>query len=120
MSLTAEQRTKLGPILTDVAGASEELVRTGLTAATTATTDRLTHAANEITRLGLGRLAASMRFAVEEVGRYLASSEEFSRQRLALFLHRTWTVAHGLQRAIHLGDEALLARLLAAPTAPQV
>lgn len=120
MTLSPPQRQQLGPVLDDLGAAVEDVVRTGLTAATAATVERLTHAANEVTRLGLGRLAASVRFATEEIGRYLKGSDEFSARRLTLFLNRSWVVARGLKRAIATHDEALLARLLGGAVAPVV
>lgn len=118
--MTPAQRAQLLPALDDLCAAVEDVVRTGLTAASGATRERLTHLADEATRRGLGRLAASLRFADDEIGRYLASSPAFNAQRLALFLNRAWIVAKGLRRAITRGDERMLARLLGAPSVAPV
>lgn len=118
--MTPAQREQLLPALDDLCAAVEDVVRTGLTAASAATRERLTHLADEATRRGLGRLAASLRFANDEIGRYLASSPAFNAQRLALFLNRAWIVAKGLRRAITRGDERMLAHLLGAPASAPV
>lgn len=116
--ITAADRQALLPVLDDLCRAVEEIVATGLTAASEATVARLDVAFREASRLKLGRLAASLRYASEEIGRYLRSSPEFSARRLTLFLNRGWIVAKGLRKAIAAGDEPTIARLTFAPAAP--
>lgn len=113
------EREALLPVLGDLSAACEELVSTGLSAATGATVAKLDAAFQEAARKKLGRLAASLRYTTDELGRHVARSEEFSASRLVLFLHRSWMIAEGLRRAIRTGDEATWQRLVGgAGTAP--
>lgn len=111
------EQAALLPVLDDLVAAVEDVVATGLTAASKSTLQRLDVAFKEASRLKLGRLAASVRYANDEIGRYVAHSDEFDARRLSLFLHRAWIVAHGLSAAIRRDDEAQVARLLWAPAA---
>ncbi|MEQ1501784.1 MAG: hypothetical protein ABMB14_06115 [Myxococcota bacterium] len=105
-------------VLDDLGAAVEDLVRTGLTTASKATLDRLEVSFREASRLKLGRLAASLRFVNEEIGRHLHQSPEFSAARLSLFLDRSWVLARGLAHAIRQRDTASIDRLTwsSAPT----
>ncbi|MCA9493449.1 MAG: hypothetical protein KC621_26140 [Myxococcales bacterium] len=116
--MTPAERQALLPLLADLSSACEELVSTGLSAASKATVARLDAAFREAGRHRIGRLAASLRYANEEIGRYVAHSPDFSARRLTLFVHRSWMVAQGLERAVRTGDEALWQRLWFTPTAP--
>lgn len=113
------ERAALLPVLGDLARSCEELVSTGLSAASSATVTRLEAAFQEAARRKLGRLAASLRYTTDELGRHVARSEDFSAQRLTLFLHRSWLLAHGLRRAITTGDEAAWQRLAGSGAAAQ-
>lgn len=108
---TRSDREALLPVLDDLASAVEDLVSSGLTSASRATLQRLDVSFREASRLKLGRLAASLRYVVEEVGRHVAHADEFSAWRLSLFLNRSWILARGLAHAIRTGDEAAFQRL---------
>lgn len=111
------------PTLEDPKGASalagelakvvEDLVRTGLTSATTATRTKLDAAFKEASKRKLMRLGASLRYVNEEVGRFLADDGTFASRRYAFFLHRSWLLAKGLVVAISRGDARLTGALAA-------
>jgi hypothetical protein len=119
----AEAAAKNAPALDDPKGAAalaaelakvvEDLVRTGLTSATSATRTKLDAAFKEASKRKLLRLGASLRYVNEEVGRFLADDGTFTARRYAFFLHRSWLLAKGLGVAITKGD-ARLTGLLAA------
>ncbi len=99
------------PVADGVVTATLELVSTGLTAASEATRKKLDLAMKEASRLKLVRLAAALRFASDEMGRYLEKSQAFSRRRYVFFTSRAWLLAGAIARAIREKDEALLSRL---------
>lgn len=103
---------KLLPVLDDLCRAVEDLVATGLVTASSATKQKLEVSFKEASRLKLGRLAASLRYVVEEIQRYLDNAPTFSRRRLALFLNRSWVLGRGLSQAIVEKNEAAMGRLL--------
>lgn len=107
-----EDRSSLMPLLDELARVVEGLVSSGLTAASAATRQKLDASGKEAARAKLGRLAASLRYVNDELGRFLEESSHFSARRLAFFLNRTWLISRGLKEAIDEGDRAALARLL--------
>ncbi len=111
-AIPAAEAKKLLPVLDDLAHAVEDLVAGGMVTASTATKERLEVSFKEASRLKLGRLAASLRYVVEEIGRFLTSASTFSGKRLALFLSRSWVLARGLHQALTEKNDALLGRLL--------
>jgi hypothetical protein len=108
------------PAIAELARAVEDLVTTGLTAASAATRQRIEASSTEAARLKLGRLAPALRYANEEVARFLAESPSFSAQRLAFFLVRAWILLRGIERATAAKDRKALGRLLwqGAPPVP--
>jgi hypothetical protein len=106
---------KMLPILEELENATEELLATGLTTASQATRTKLDVSFKEASRLKLLRLAASLRYANEELGRFLQEATNFSPRRLAFFLMRSWLLARGMSKAIRANDTATLARLLLSP-----
>lgn len=102
------------PVLDELAALIEGLVGSGLTTASRATLDKLGASFREASRLQLLRLATALRYVIDECGRFVADSEQFSARRLAFFANRSWLLARGLAEAIRRGDRAQLARLLLA------
>jgi len=117
----AAQVTPVAPALDDPKGATalaeelaksiEDLVRTGLTSATSATRTKLDAAFKEASKRKLLRLGASLRYVNEEVGRFLSDDGTFTARRYAFFLHRSWLLAKGLGVAIGRGDARLTGML---------
>jgi hypothetical protein len=118
--VTPQERQALLPLLDDLVAAVEDVVATGLTVVSKSTLDRLDSALKEASRLKLGRFAAALRFANEEIARYLAQSPDFDARRLSLFLNRAWILGVGLARALRAQDEAAIGRLLWLPPSPRV
>jgi hypothetical protein len=110
-----EPREALLPVLDDLASAVEDVVSSGLTSASKATIQRLDVSFREASRLRLGRLAASLRYVNEEIGRHLKHSDDFSAWRLSLFLNRSWVLARGLAHAVRTSDDAAFRRLTWSP-----
>src|SRR5262249_61433927 len=115
MNLAEADRKKLLPLLDELGGAVEDLLLSGLTTASEATRQMLNVAFQEASRLRLLRLGSTLRVANEELGRFTRNEPDFSRKRLAFFLHRTWLLSHGLAPALREEDETRLALLLPAP-----
>jgi hypothetical protein len=103
---------KLLPVLQALGKALEDLVQAGLVTASSATKEKIELCFKEASRLKLGRVAASLRYANEEIQRYLDGAPTFSAKRLALFLNRSWILARGLDRALREKNDVALARLL--------
>ena len=115
MSLVAADRQLLIRQLGELSRAVEELVLTGLTTASESTRQTLDVTIREASRLRLLRLAATLRAANEEIGRFVNQQADFSCKRLAFFLNRGWLLASGMLRALTLNDEVELARLQWSP-----
>jgi hypothetical protein len=109
-------REAMLPVLDDLASAVEDVVSSGLTSASAATLQRLDVSFREASRLKLGRLAASLRYVNEEIGRHVKHSDDFSAWRLSLFLNRSWVLARGMAHAVRTGDDAAYRRLTWSPT----
>jgi len=112
MSFAPADKLPLIRQLTDLSGAVEEMLLTGLTAASETTRQTLEVTFREASRLRLLRLASTLRGANEEIGRFVSRQGEFSGKRLSFFLNRAWLLAQGLLQALQTGDEAALARLM--------
>jgi hypothetical protein len=110
--IAAPERKKLLPVLDDLAAAVEDLIGTGLTTASAATRQKLDVSFKEASRLKLLRLAASLRYVNEEIGRFLENNAAFSAKRFSFFLNRSWLLARGIAHAIRDDDAKALAKLL--------
>lgn len=108
----AAEQKKLLPVLEELGRVVEDLVATGLTAASPATRAKLQVSATEAARLKLQRLAPALRYVNEEVQRFLDESPSFSATRLTFFLTRSWLLVRGLERALRTGDAAAAGALL--------
>lgn len=115
-----ENRSALLPVLEELARTCEGLVGSGLTTASAATRQKLDASFKEASRLKLLRLATSLRYVGDELGRFLADSEQFSARRFVFFLNRTWLICRGLLEAIREDDHVALGRLLLASGAQPV
>lgn len=113
--MDAPEKKKLPPLLDELCGAVEELVLSGLTAASRSTVERLEVTFKEASRMKLLRLGSTLRIANEEISRFTSGSAQFSARRLAFFLGRAWLLATGMRRAIQSGDDETLQRLLSTP-----
>jgi hypothetical protein len=100
-------------LLDELAQIVENLVRTGLTAATPATRVKLEASFKEASRRKLLRLGASLRYVNEEIGRFLADDGSFAVRRYAFFLHRSWLLAKGTRLGLSKKDDRLVASLSA-------
>lgn len=107
-----EDRSALVPVLEELARTCEGLVGSGLTTASAATRQKLDASFKEASRLKLMRLATSLRYVGDELGRFLADSEQFSARRFVFFLNRTWLICRGLLEAIREDDRVALGKLL--------
>ena len=116
--LPPAEAKKLADLLDDLARAIEDLLRTGLTSATQATRDKLDVSFKEASRMKLLRLGTTLRYVNEEVGRFLARSDDFSARRFLFFTHRAWLLARGLAGALKENNDLLLARLSGAGGRP--
>ncbi|MDB4962851.1 MAG: hypothetical protein JWP01_2850 [Myxococcales bacterium] len=114
-----EKRSALVPVLEELARTVEGLVASGLTTASAATRQKLDASFKEASRLKLMRLATSLRYVGDELGRFLDDSEQFSGRRFVFFVTRTWLICRGLLEAIREDDRGALGRLLlSSPSMP--
>jgi hypothetical protein len=114
-----ENRDALVPVLEELARTVEGLVGSGLTTASAATRLKLDASFKEASRLKLMRLATSLRYVGDELGRFLGDSDQFSGRRYVFFLTRTWLICRGLLEAIREDDQVALGRLLlSSPATP--
>ncbi len=99
------ERAALARLLADLQAAVEDLLLTGLAAASEATRQTLFVSFEAASRMRLLRLGFTLRVATEELGRFARNDPSFSRRRFAFFLSRAWMLSHGLQRALAREDE---------------
>lgn len=111
----ASDRPKLAAVLTQLSGALEELLLSGLTTASAATKQTLAAAMQEAARHRLLRLGSTLRTATEELGRFTSHDSSFSRKRLTFFLSRAWLLSRGLAHALQTADEQEYNRLTWSP-----
>src|SRR5450432_2260132 len=113
------QQKQIISLLDELSAAIEELLLSGLTAASKSTVERVDVSFKESSRMRLLRLGSTLRIANEEISRFTAGSAQFSARRLAFFLGRAWLLATSMHKAIEANDTAALDRLMAvAPTQP--
>jgi hypothetical protein len=103
------------PVAEGIVAATEELLAAGLTAVSEATRSKLDFVTKEASRLKLARIAAALKYGSDELGRYLAKSDSFSKRRYAFFTGRAWLLGRSLATALRAGDDAMIARLLLSP-----
>lgn len=115
MKLTPADKQKLVALLNELAGAVEDLLLTGLTTATEGTRKVLSVTAQEASRIGLMRLAGTLRVANEELGRFISNSPDFSSKRLTFFLNRSWLLTQAILSALKTGQDEQLDRVMRTP-----
>ena len=115
MQFSAADRKKLLSQLDRLVEAVEDLLLTGLTTASEATTKVLGVTFQEASRLRLLRLSGTLRVANEELGRFTRNDAKFSQRRLVFFLNRAWLLAKGIARALRNDDAPELDRLMWTP-----
>jgi hypothetical protein len=116
MKLADADQRKLLALLEELARSVEELLLSGLTAASESTRRLLGVSFQEASRMRLLRLGSTLRSANEELGKFTQHKDGFSRKRLCFFLTRAWLLCHGLARALRTSDEGQFDRLLRTPT----
>lgn len=108
-------RPKLEALLRQLESSVEGLFLSGLTTASEATRQTIAAALQEAARFRLLRLGSALRSANEELTRFTARDETFSRKRMAFFLSRAWLLGRGLGHALRTGDEKEYDRLTWSP-----
>lgn len=117
MSLPAAgERPQLLRLLADLETAVEELLLTGLAAASDASRQTLAVSFEAASRMRLLRLGFTLRVATEELGRFARNDAGFSRRRFGFFLNRAWLLSRGMREALEGGDEERWGRLNVQPT----
>lgn len=117
MSLpAAAERPQLLRLLADLQAAVEELLLTGLAAASDASRQTLAVSFEAASRMRLLRLGFTLRVATEELGRFARNDPGFSRRRFGFFLNRAWLLSRGMREALAQGDEERWGQLNVQPT----
>jgi len=101
----SSEQPALKKLLQELMLAVEELLLTGLIAATDKTKHSLAVSFQNASKHKLLRLGSTLRIAVEEIGRYTKNDESFSRRRFSFFLNRAWMLAKGMLNALEEKDE---------------
>ncbi len=101
----AAEREGLQRLLRDLEQAVEDLLLTGLAAASEATRRTLAVSFEAASRMRLLRLGFTLRVATEELGRFAKNDTGFSRRRYGFFLNRAWMLSRGLRKALEAEDE---------------
>ena len=105
MNLPApDQRQALAALLQNILSAVEDLLLTGLAAATEKTQQTLAVSFQAASRHQLLRLGSTLRVAIEELGRFTRNDPAFSRRRFSFFLNRAWMLASGMTKALEQND----------------
>jgi hypothetical protein len=115
MELAKADQQKLLQQLRQMNEAIEQLLLTGMTTASEATSRILGVTFQEASRLRLLRLSGTLRAANSEVTRFLHDEPDFSAKRLAFFLNRAWMLGQGLIHGLEQENRELLDRLLWTP-----
>jgi hypothetical protein len=115
MKLADVDQRKLATLLEELGRSVEELLLSGLTAASESTRRLLGVSFQEASRMRLLRLGSTLRSANEELGKFTQHKDGFSRKRLCFFLTRAWLLCQGLARALRHNDENQFDRLLRTP-----
>lgn len=99
------EQQKLLDLLEKLSQAVEDILLTGLTAASDSTRETLDQAFREASRMGLLRLGSTLRVASEEIGTFIRNEDTFSPKRLSFFLNRAWMLSRGMIHAITTQDD---------------
>ncbi len=98
------ERNKLIHLLDELANSVEDLLLSGMTAASKTTRDKLAVGFKEASRMRLLRLGSTLRIATEEMRRFDAGDEAFSATRLSFFLGRAWMLSSSMANALRRED----------------
>lgn len=120
MTLSPAEQKKLLPQIRSTIGALEEVLNSGLTTASSSTSQALGVTFQSAAKLRLLRLASTLRSTNEEINRFVKDDKHFSQSRLMFFLNRSWLLCKGLQHAIETKDKKRLAKLLLSPETKKV
>jgi hypothetical protein len=99
-----KEREQLIALLADLQRAVEDLLLTGLAAASDGTRQTLSTSFQAASRMKLLRLGFTLRVATEEIGRFARNDPHFSRRRYGFFLSRAWILSRGMRKALEGGD----------------
>lgn len=78
-----------------------EIYTSGLTTASSSSSNLLSLCFQEASKNGLLRLGSAIKIAGDELNRYITGDDDFSHNRLNFFLTRAWLLAGGLENAIN-------------------
>lgn len=95
-----KEREALIALLADLQRAVEDLLLTGLAAASEGTRETLSASFQAASRRKLLRLGFTLRVATEEIGRFARNDPTFSRRRYGFFLSRAWMLSRGMRQAL--------------------
>lgn len=115
MNLTADEKTKLLPLLDRLNAAIEDFVVGGVTVASESTRQTLGVVFQEASRMKLLRLGSTLRMANDELSRYTKNEPDFSPKRLAFFINRSWLLGKAIKKAIEEGNDQELGQLIWVP-----
>jgi hypothetical protein len=107
-----KERASLITLLADLQRAVEDLLLTGLAAASDGTRETLSTSFQAASRMKLLRLGFTLRVATEEIGRFARNDPSFSRRRYGFFLSRAWMLSRGLRQALEKDDAEHWTRLV--------
>lgn len=114
------ERASLATLLGDLQRAVEDLLLTGLAAASDGTRETLSASFQAASRMKLLRLGFTLRVATEEIGRFARNDPAFSRRRYGFFLSRAWMLSRGMGQALEREDGVRWARLVGQGTTRDV
>lgn len=118
--MQSAEKKQFVSLLDELSKAVEDLLLSGLTAASNATIERLDVSFKEASRMKLLRLGSTLRIANEEIVRFTSGAPQFSARRLVFFLGRAWLLASAMRQAIDAGDQQALDRLQVTPPAQPI
>ncbi len=95
--------------------AVEELLVTGMTAASEATVQTLRVGVQEASGRRLLRLGSTLRMLTEEIARFAGRQTDFSPERFVFFASRVWMLSRGMADALDNGDRTRWTRLAWTP-----
>lgn len=115
-----KDQQRLLDLLGKLSQAVEDILLTGLTAASDSSRYTLDQAFKEASQIGLLRLGSTLRVASEEIGAFIRQDPSFSAKRLSFFLNRAWMLSQGMIHAITTQDEDQLEALTWSPQGQKV
>ena len=120
MSFPPANATQIRAMLLRVREATEDILATGMRAASESTCTTFGQAFHEASGMRLLRLGSTLRAANEEVRKYIGEDSRFSAARLSFFLNRSWMLASGMLQALDAKDGDAWQRLDWRPPARKI